>query len=569
MPTSKAIGSANLKAAVLLVETLIEAGIDHFILSPGSRSTPLALAVARNSRAQQWVIIDERSAAFFALGQGKRRQQASALICTSGSAVANWLPAVVEAHHSATPLLLLSADRPAELHQRGANQTIEQSTLFGQQVRAAFTLPPPDECEDLTATMAPILQQVVGALLRPIPGPVHLNLPYREPLLPDDLTSIDWHPAAIPLMPQRSLSRRWLRLHEAAEKLSQGPGIILCGEAHYSEHFTQKLETLAAQLDAPILADPLSNLRWGAPLQSCIVCHYDGTLRTIGNTLKPNWVIQFGDFPLSKSVALWLNDQAPATYLNIQHQRLWSDPESLATETFHCSPETFIDAVMKQLPTPANYRKWNQAFHKADQQALAWSPEYPLSEHQLLQQLHQQLPAGAVLFSGNSMAIRDIDGWLGKRAEPLHLYANRGTSGIDGNLATLCGIRSTLDPATPMVALLGDLTLFHDLNALSLLSALEGDLLIFVINNGGGGIFSYLPPAALPEFEPLWLTPLQINFEQAATLYNIDYQQIDQPFDLQQQLSQPLQQGGIKLIEWVIDREASVAAHQHYWESLQ
>ena len=563
-------GTINLRWSALLISTLIDQGVTRFVISPGSRSTPLALAVVRHPKAQHWVIIDERSAAFFALGQGKQNNTATALICTSGSAVANWLPAVVEANHAATPLLLLSTDRPPELHGRGANQTIEQQSLFGAEVRGAHPLPPPDDQENHHTALGALLQQVMVQLQQPIPGPVHINIPFREPLLPKTVDEIEWQPDPIKLMPTRTLSRKWLRLNEAAEKVYQQPGIILCGEGHYGEDFYIQLQELAEQLDSVILADPLSNLRWGHPSSPRLLTHYDATLRTLldNEEMRPQWVIQFGDFPLSKALATWLSQQPPAAYLNIQHQRHWSDPELLTTETFHCSPEQFIASLLKQLDKPAQLPQWKSRFIALEQQAANWNADYPLSEQRLLQTLLQQLPAVSVLFSGNSMVIRDVDGWLGSREAPLTLHANRGASGIDGNLSTVCGIRS-LDHEVPVVALLGDLTLFHDLNALSLLRQLEGNLTLIVINNGGGNIFSYLPQATLPEFEPVWLTPPEIDFKKAATLYNLPYHRIDGSVDLKQALSTPLQQNHPKLVEWAIDRTASIAAHQHYWESLQ
>ena len=568
MSQSADVGALNLEWSALLVATLVDQGIDRFVISPGSRSTPLALAVARHPATKHWIIIDERSAAFFALGQSRQNGSATALICTSGSAVANWLPAVVEANHAAISLLLLSSDRPPELHGRGANQTIEQQQLFGEQVRGAYSLPPPDEVNDPRDALGEILQQALPPLKKPLPGPVHLNIPFREPLIPQQLETIRWDPTPIPLLPARGLSRRWIRLHQLAAQIHHQPGIILCGEGSYGDNFSQQLISLAEQLDCVILADPLSNLRWGEHDSSRIISHYDGFLRHQAESLHPYWVIQFGDLPISKALATWLKESPPTHHLNIQHQRHWSDPESLTTETIHCSPEQFIETIMKELEQPATLSGWKEQWATQEQQAASWRSDGPMSEQQLLQQLHQQLPANSVLFSANSMMIRDIDGWLPARKAALQLHANRGASGIDGNLSTVCGIRSMTDPDLPVIALLGDLTLFHDLNALSLVKETGGNLTIIVLNNGGGNIFSYLPPAHLPEFESLWLTPPNINFSKAAALYQLDYLRVEKAIDLQQLLNEELHRSAPKLIEWVIDREASNAAHQHYWESL-
>ena len=572
------LGRINLQWSILLIQTLIEQGISRFVISPGSRSTPLALAVARNPKTEHWVIIDERSAAFFALGQAKQSHAPTALICTSGSAVANWLPAVVEANHASVPLLLLSADRPAELHGCGANQAIEQSQLFGVQLRGTHPLVPVDEITPSRVTMTQLITEVMMELQQPIPGPVQINIPFREPLLPRSFEQIDWIPEPLPPLPptppsliETSSPSRRTALSTLNESIHGKPGIILCGEAHYSDTFYLELIAVAEQLDCPVLADPLSNLRWGHPPHPRVLCHYDGTLRKLiaANHHHPQWVIQFGDFPLSRNIARWLQQSPPDTYLVVQHKRLWSDPNAFSTETLEVAPEQFCRTLRVHC-SRVDLPHWNQPFLSMEQQAQQWSMDgNALNEHQLLRQLHQHLPAQTRLFSGNSMVIRDIDGWLPQREAPLQLYANRGASGIDGNLSTVCGIRSTTPSEIPLVALLGDLTLFHDLNALSLVHKTGGNLTLIVINNGGGNIFSYLPPAQLPEFETLWLTPPEIDFEQAAKLYHIHYLRIGNGLELPQQLPQQLQTKTPKLIEWVVDRNHSIQTHQQYWESLQ
>lgn len=564
------LGQINLHWSHLLIQALVAHGIRHFVLSPGSRSTPLALAVARTPGALYEVIIDERSAAFFALGQSKQQRSASALICTSGSAVANWMPAVVEANHGAVPLLLLSADRPPELHGRGANQTIEQSSLFGAQLRAAHALPPPDEIDDAAAMVHSLVTEVMSQLQQPIPGPVQLNIPFREPLLPQPLESFDWQPLPFTPTPPIQQQADLPPLSALIDTVQRAEGILLCGAAHYSEPFYTQLVELVERLDCVALIDPLSNLRWGHPPHPRLLTHYDATLRHSIADLRPEWALQLGDFPLSKSVAQWLQQHPPETYITVQHQRLWSDPESLSTQTIHCPAEQLCEALLDAVTAPVQPPSTENPLLEREQQAAAWeSRSEALNEQQLLQQLHRALPSGTQLFSANSMMIRDIDGWLGAREAPLTLHANRGCSGIDGNLSTVCGIRTTTPKDVPVVALLGDLTLFHDLNALSIVKQISGNLTLFVVNNGGGNIFSYLPPAGLPEFEKIWLTPPQIDFEQAAALYQIDYLRIDTAVDLQQQLPTLFQQQQPKLVELVIDRSASIEAHRHYWESLQ
>lgn len=583
------IGATNLQWSAILIQTLVDGGINHFVISPGSRSTPLALAVARHPEAQYWVIVDERDAAFMALGQSKQRGDPTALICTSGTAVANWLPAVVEAYHSATPLLLLSADRPPELHNCGANQTINQNNIFGEQVRATYATSPPDEIDDPVRQLTELVPQIIDSIKNPIPGPVHLNIPFREPLLAVDDEKIKWknsglqyrshrkdqtdHPITSVAHPQEAARppRSSVDYQAIFREISNKPGIILCGESHYPDGFTKLLNKLAEHLGCPVFADPLSNLRWGNSDNKQLITHYDGILRNRENRkqYQPEWVIQFGRFPISKPVATLLQESPPKQYITVHHKTIWSDPLSLSNQKISTTPPNFCQQLLAHADTSFTDNNYLNRIQEQEEQATKWeSNPDNLSEDQVIKVLHQQLPDGTILFSGNSMVVRDIDGWMASRESSLRLFANRGASGIDGNLATACGIRAVADPNTPVVALLGDLTLFHNLNALYLAKELGMNLTIMVINNGGGNIFSHLPPVQLPEFESLWLTPTTMDFKRAAALYEIPYRGVTDREELIPCLDDVLQQPHPKLIELAIDRSISNRNHHQYWESL-
>ncbi len=567
MDATDITGTRNLQWAILLIQALVDQGVTRFVISPGSRSTPLALAISRNRQATYRVIVDERSAAFFALGQGRQTGVASALVCTSGTAVANWLPAVVEANHAAVPLLLLSADRPPELHNRGANQTIAQANLFGEQVRRHYTLSPPDEILQPRSAIQTLVHPLMTALYHPIPGPVHLNIPFREPLLPLQLDSVTWQITPFPQFDRQPVTTDSPDISHLCHTFHQRRGLILCGEGVYSRHFYPLVTQLAERLDCPLLLDPLSNLRWGYSPSSRVVTYDEDSVEAISRQgLSADWVIQFGDFPLSKGIARWLQQSPPTQFITVQHQRCWSDPYDLSTETLQCSPEQFCEKTLEEC-SQSRLPEWIEPLIEMEQNARQWEPSTGcLTEVPLLQWLGRALPDSTVMFSGNSMVIRDIDRWLPVRQEQLTLHANRGASGIDGNLSTVCGICSTVPPQTPVIALLGDVALFHDLNALSIAREAGDNLTLVVINNGGGAIFSYLPPAQLPEFEPLWLTPPNIDLEKAAALYGIRYQRIthqDQLPKLSLTHHQPL------LIEYVVDRQASMEAHLQYREFCQ
>jgi len=539
------IGLANYQWSQQLIASLVSSGITRFVISPGSRSTPLTLAVSRNRDAQHWLIIDERDAAFFALGQSKVDKIATALICTSGSAVANWLPAVVEANHSATPLLLLSADRPPELHNCGANQTIQQHNIFGAEVRFNKSILPPDEIKNSDEYIQQLVDTLIGKLgsnnsnQNIIPGPLHLNIPFREPLLPSTLPP---EISAKPIQENIALNELPIptyQIKESAEIVSIGAGLIICGEAIYNSKFPLQLQKISKQLNVPILADSLSNLRWRAQQYDLLITNYDAVSEEIQIGVHIEWIIQFGKFPLSSSLNRYLHNHPPKKFITIQHRQLWSDPLSLSTKRIEIEPALFCSELYSELKENQHSPAVNSTQQlltdnliKLNAKANSWSIGKRssnkdldlLSEQAILQSIKSEIPADGVLFSANSMAIRDIDCWLGKRSKPLKLFANRGASGIDGNLATLCGIRSVIDSDTPLVALLGDITIFHNLNALYIAQQIKGNTTIIILNNGGGNIFSQLPPAKLPEFKELWLTPTNLDFKKAAALYNIEYQ---------------------------------------------
>ena len=558
----------NFSWSLCLIDFLAQHGIKQFVISPGSRSTPLALAVARTKNIDYKVILDERDAAFFALGQSKKTKTATALICTSGSAVANWLPAVVEANHSATPLILLSADRPAELHNCGANQTIEQHNIFSNQVQASYHSLPPDEVSDYEELKLLVCKMVTDSL-QPIPGPVHFNIPFREPLLSEPLAKIS---------PAKQINKKAEPACTLTEfdlditGLENRAGLILCGAANYSDEFATRLIKLADKLDCPIVTDPLSNLRWGSHVVSKrILTHYDGYLRSEQPDIAASlhWVIQFGNFPISAALGKFVQNCSVEQYITIQHQQLWSDPLSICNNKVVVSPEQFCTDLLEQLPKNNSLPTYNKRFTKLEQQASNWLNTInseQLCELQVIKWLYN-LPSDSILFSSNSMAIRDVDSWLGKRQQPLTLFANRGASGIDGNLATLCGIRAVTKTETPVIALLGDLSLIHNLHALKLATELGKPITILVINNGGGNIFSYLPAGQLPEFEELWLTPQNIDFAKVAELYDISYQKVSNMTDLSK-ITSIFDHCGVKLVELVIEQEHSKHIHQQYWQEV-
>lgn len=553
----------NLRWAMALVEGLVAAGVDRAVISPGSRSTPLTLACLRHPGMKSWIQVDERSAAFFALGLAKVDRRPVALVCTSGSAPANWFPAVIEASYGLTPLLLLTADRPAELRDCGANQTINQAGLFGGQVRASHELPPAESTPQALRGLGFLAARAADQSRWPLPGPVHINVPLREPLVPAGV--LPEYAAATP----RAVSYPVMQppadeIAALARELSGRRGLIVCGEGNYENDFPAALAQLAEALACPVLADPLANLRYGTHDRSRILGRYDAFLRRedFVRNPRPEWVLRFGAVPVSKQLQNYLAACDSAHILVEPHGR-WPDPLHQTTRLLRADPAAVCSALAAALPLPAP-AAWLEGFAAQERRAgaLADAAGKPV-EAEVVASLARRL-AGGCLFSGNSMAIRDLDCFAAGGDAPLRIVGNRGASGIDGNVSTALGLAAAL--GKPVAALLGDLTFYHDMNGL--IAARGLNVTFVVLNNGGGGIFNYLPQSGLEDFERAWLTPIELDFSHAARMYGLEYQKVECGGDFDAALAAALEHDGPDLIEVTVDREVSVARHKDYWAAV-
>lgn len=550
----------NLPWAWTLIDALAASGVAAAVISPGSRSTPLALACLRHPGLATWVQVDERSAAFFALGLAKARQQPVVLVCTSGSAPAHWFPAVIEADMGGTPLILLSADRPPELRGCGANQATDQNRLFGSHVRAFHELPCADGAADGLRWLRALAAQVADQSRWPLAGPVHVNVPLREPLLPEGPWPVP------PAAPVAAVSYPVMALPPAAaqglaDELAGRRGLIVCGAGVSDPEFPAALADLADKLACPVLADPLANLRFGAHSNDSLLSRYDAFLRRAGiaETLHPAWVLRFGAMPVSKTLQGFLDGLAGVPQLLVDCGGRWPDPLHRASRLLRAGPAALCRQIAALAPRAAP-PSWLAAFAAEERRAAQLAALDPPPEAEVVRVLTELLPAGATLFCGNSMAIRDLDAYSGCGVKALRMVANRGASGIDGNVSTALGLAAA--GAAPLVALLGDLAFYHDMNGLAAARGL--DAVFVVLNNGGGGIFEYLSQTGLEEFERAWLTPLELDFSHAAALHGLAYQRVSGAADFLPALDHALQ-GGAHLIEVRVDRMASVAKHRAYW----
>lgn len=521
-------GTINLHWSAALLAGLVDAGMERIVISPGSRNTPLTLAADLTPGLTCHVQVDERSAAFFAMGMAKASGKPVALQCTSGTAAANWFPAVVEASQSGIPLILLTADRPWELQQCGANQTIDQGKLFGSHVRAFHQLSEAEGSEKALRRVRQLAVQVVQESLWLKPGPVHVNMPLREPLLPLGTITPVGLPGRSPLSapyPVPTLHPSTSQMTTIRDSISGKPGLIMCGEGDYSEAFPAALMQLAEALDTPVVADPLANLRFGEHVSRHLLSRYDAFLRdtTFTDTYLPQWVLHFGNMPVSRALQQYLAACQPALTVVVDGRGGWPDPLARDILMVRAAPDTVCQqlAALNPLPAPAS---WLDCFVQAEQENGAVLEADLRAEACIIRQMLSNLPEGSLLFSGNSMPIRLIDRYSGKGTKRLIVAANRGASGIDGNISTLLGM-ATVHPGKT-VALLGDLTFFHDMNGLLL--AKEANVVIVLLNNNGGGIFHMLPQARLEaaQFERYWLTPTGLDFSLAAQMYGLGFSRV-------------------------------------------
>ena len=550
-------GAASFRRAVALLDGLTSGRLAHVVISPGSRSTPLALAAARGTGLAVHVAADERSAAFFALGLARASGRPAAVVATSGSAPAHWLPAVIEASEDEQPLVMISADRPPELVGCGANQSTEQAGLFDDHARDALHL----SAEALPAHARDVGRRAALACRWPRPGPVHVNIAFREPMTPaDEAGCTAWEPACATVDLPLAASAGDGAVRAALAALAGRRGAILAGRLEPGSDAIAATRALAEALDCPILADPLSGLRSGDVRGLRVLVHGDAFLRS-PDAPTPQWLIRVGAPPVSKHLEAWAG--ACAETLVLARSARWPDPSRTATQILPGDPAATLRALADEAArTGVRAGPWSDLdeLDAARARAVARLDELP-REAELMAAIADAAPAGTPVFFANSLVVRDADSFLPGRVDALPVYGNRGVSGIDGNVATAAGIVAANGQAG--LAVVGDVALFHDLNSLALAARLP--LVVIVINNGGGAIFRQLDQATLPEFEALWLTPPPVDFGAAAAAFGMAHRRLQGHSDLPAELAQALASQRPALLELVVDREASALARERWW----
>lgn len=557
-----------------LVDELARAGVEHACISPGSRSAPLALAFSDDARIRVHVVLDERSAAFTALGIAKASLRPAAVVCTSGTAAANLHPAVIEAHHARTPLIVMTADRPPELRDTGAPQTIDQARLFAGSARWFAEIGPPEIIAGAIQYWRSIAARACVEAVSSPPGPVHLNVALRDPLVSSPGEEGNREEAGIEL-PGRAGGAAWASAAgtiarastEEVERLTEDMarverGVLVAGAGTWE---AEPLLALARAVAWPVLAEPASNLRAPGPSIST----YDALLRHTGfaRTHKPELVVRLGSAGISKALVSWLSPDVPQ--ILVDRDGRWLDPARSAGRLLAADPSVLASDVLQRLQ-PRRSSRWLDSWLSCEGRARRAVDEVldshgEPSEPRAARDLAAALPDRASLVVAASMPVRDLDSFMLPRSG-LRVLGNRGANGIDGFVSTTLGV--ALAGIGPVAALGGDLSMLHDQNGLLLTRRAEADAVFVVLNNDGGGIFSFLPQAAFTEsFEELFATPQGVSLEALARMYGCGYERVDVATDLAPLTLTALDEGGVHLIEVRTHREANVKLHRELWEA--
>jgi len=538
-------------------ETLARAGVRHAVISPGSRNTPLTLALVAHPDIETIPVLDERSAGFFGLGLAKRTGVPVILLCTSGSAGAHYLPALIEAKESGVPLIAITADRPPELRDCASGQTVDQQKLFGGYVGFFHELAVPEARVELLQYLRQTLRHAVERARSC--GPVHLNAPFRDPLVPvvdgtaqGLAAAVDWARFfALPPIPPQAHPREQMFDRDFAA----APGVIVCGAG-----WGEEVETVfwAEQLGWPILADALSPLRFRGAGGRAVIAAYDAILRDprAAQALRPKSVLILGEIPTSKPLRAWLT-QADADTIQIgrtvenrdgRHGRTLRIAVGAATVNRWTLPHGVT-------PQPEWLAAWTRA-EAAAQAVLAGAGDLTGFEGGFTRALARTLRRGQALFVASSMPVRDLESFAPARGDGPAVYANRGANGIDGTLSTALGLAHG---GVPTVLLTGDLAFLHDTNGLLSAAKLQGSLTVVLINNAGGGIFGHLPIAGFnPPFEEYWATPQRVDFARLCTAYGVPHEGVGSAVDLATRLEALVGVPGLRVLEVRTDRARDV-----------
>lgn len=548
-----------------VIDAMIEAGLRDVIVSPGARSTPLVAAVVDDPRIRDHSVIDERSAAFCALGLAQSTERPVALICTSGTAGANYFPAICEANVARLPIIVMTADRPPRLRESGASQAMRQVDLYGKHVRWSHDVAMPSlEPDELRYARA--IARRAYAVARDEAGPVHLNFPFDKPLEP---TGGRPSMASGPLVfdsqrggvyqpvvrsPEPHAMTEVVRLLESANR-----PLIVVGSSRTAQRWARVLDEVARRIGAPILAEATSQLRFGPAAASVVPGDVIMSNREFAGTLRPDLVLRLGQPAIDWPVIRWLDSLDARRVIVAGHRDC--DPDATADMIFVGDEGAFLDALRRRLPDSDVPSEWRRQFSELGDSADAYITrrfaDVPLVDATVAYELAQNARSGAAIVLSASMPLRDFEAFAVRREQPLTIFCNRGLNGIDGVVSTAHGIAAGHDGPTTL--LIGDVALAHDIGALQLSGRLGTALTVVVVDNGGGAIFDHLPVAGMePMFARHFTTATDLHWEGAAALFGVSVTTVTSQQELREAL-QVAPDGGTHLIVARTDRAASKA----------
>ena len=565
-----------------LVDEFYQLGVRHAVFSPGSRSTTMAMLFKEHEGFETYMNIDERSASFMALGIAKAHKEPTVLVCTSGSAVAHYLPAILEAQYTGVPLIVLSADRPHTLLHVGAPQTVDQHKIFGTAVNYFEELAVPQESHYYTYPRQ-VARKAYMKAMDTKKGPVHINVPLFEPLVPelsrnhfeagrssfkvvkpnyssvfgcDNRNNLTHVNNAIDITHGNDGTKEINDLLERYERILilAGPQIDI-DEANTIRFFGEALQ-------APILADPLSNVR-GCGTSKVVISTYDALLagQALWNELKPDCVIQFGQIVVSKRVQQMIASWTDVEYVEVNPTMDSMNPTGKTTMHVQASIDVFTHLYGKNNNSDTYLNIWRRLDQAGKKQLSLAIDEPHCFEGRTIRELQKQIPEDGQIFVANSMTIRDFDYFWFSGESKAVLYGNRGVNGIDGTISTALGLAVN---GRPTYLVTGDLSLFHDLNGLAVAKTHNLNLTIILHNNDGGGIFEYLPQKGTKHFDYLFSTSQGLDYSGAAKLYGCGYTKISNPDELSSVLAKIGQESGVHIIEIPTNREYSRELHKKY-----
>ena len=605
-----------------LVDEFYQLGVRHAVFSPGSRSTTMAMLFTEYEGFETYMNIDERSASFMALGIAKAHKEPTVLVCTSGSAVAHYLPAILEAQYSGVPLIVLSADRPYTLLHTGAPQTVDQQKIFGTAVNYYEELAVPQK-EHYYTYPRQVARKAYMKAMDTKKGPVHINIPLFEPLVPE-LDRKHFEAGRSPYKVFKPNYGDVFSYQNRSNNTSNASNVSNVSDVSYTKNTTdnsannannannfnlllaqykrvlilagpqinvdevESIHSFAENLQAPILADPLSNVRrchkTGAIVANhdvasnpnndtdmiqkkhfsdVVISTYDAFLadKDLWPVLKPDCVIQFGQIVVSKRVQQMVASWDNVEYIEVNPTMDSMNPTVKTTMHMQASIDMFTHLFAVKNEFNAYLNRW-QRLEVAGKAQLSTAIEEPSSfEGRTIRELQQHIPDNSQVLVANSMTIRDFDYfWFSGESDAV-LYGNRGVNGIDGTVSTALGL-ATNGKSTYLVT--GDLSLFHDLNGLAVAKTQNLNLTIILHNNDGGGIFEYLPQKGTKHFDYLFSTSQGLDYSGAAKLYGCGYTKIINPDELSRVLAKVSTESGVHIIEIPTDREYSRQLHKKY-----